>query len=161
MGIAHSTHIPVLLKVLRITSGPVLELGIGHYSTLILHYLCMDMNRILMSYDNNMKYINGFISFSSDMHKIIYAEDWDEVDILKPWSVAFIDHHPALRRGIDAGRLANYAEYVICHDSEPAGARIYGYNEIYPLFKYHWEYTKLKPYTKVLSNFHTLSELGG
>lgn len=159
MGIGHSTHIPVLLKVLAKTSGSVLELGVGGYSTVLMHYMCLNANRLLVSYDNDMKYIGWVKDYTSDTHKIQYIADWDEADILKPWSVAFIDHKPGPRRGYDAGRLADYAEYVICHDSEESQDRLYEYRKIYDKFKYRWEYRRLFPPTMVFSNFHTLEWL--
>jgi hypothetical protein len=149
----------MLLKVLRMTSGSVLELGVGWFSTPMLHYICMDMNRVLISYDSDKKFVDKFKEFSNDTHKIEFIEDWDKADILKPWSMAFIDHSPGPRRGMDAGRLSQYAEYVICHDSEQKRDHIYEYGKIYSLFKYRWNYTKLWPHTVVLSNFHDLSQL--
>lgn len=161
MGIGHSTHIPVLLKVLPVTTGSVLELGVGTFSTTILHYICMNMNRMLVSLDNDIKYVNSIIPYSTYMHRIEYIEDWDQADILKPWSVVFIDHSPGSRRGVDAGRLSQFAEYVICHDSEPKCDKIYEYSKIYTLFKYRWEYTRLTPHTVVLSNVHNLDWMEG
>ena len=155
----HSTHMPMLLKVLRMTSGSVLELGVGWFSTPVLHYTCMEMNRFLMSYDNDQRFIGKFKAFGNSMHKIEFIEDWDKADILKPWSMAFIDHAPGPRRGMDAGRLSQYAEYVVCHDSEEKHTHTYEYDKIYALFKYRWDYTKLWPHTVVLSNFHDLQGL--
>jgi hypothetical protein len=150
---------PVLLKVLAATNGPVLELGVGTFSTILMHYMCLNANRLLVSYDSDIKYINLVKDCASDIHKIQYVANWDEVDILKPWSVAFIDHSPGPRRGLDAGRLANYAEYVVCHDSEIKRDSTYEYSKVYDLFKYRWEYRKLSPPTMVFSNFHTLEWL--
>mgnify|MGYP001497723810 CR=1 FL=1 len=151
---SYSSHMPVLLKIMSLTSGPVLEMGVGVCSTIILHYLCMGAGRQLISYENNEKYTRGLMQFHGGFHEIKVVDNWDAIDILKPWSVAFIDHAPMERRKVDAGRLANYAEYVICHDSEPKHDRYYKYSEIYPLFKYRYNYEKLFPHTVVLSNFH-------
>jgi hypothetical protein len=144
-----------------LTSGPVLEMGVGVCSTIILHYLCMEKGRSLVSYENNEKYTRGLMQFNSGFHEVKIVSDWDEADILKPWSVAFIDHAPVDRRKVDAGRLANYAEYIICHDSERRHEHIYKYSEIYPLFKYRANYKNLMPHTVVLSNFHDLKGIFG
>jgi hypothetical protein len=134
-------------------------MGVGLFSTPLLHYICMETNRELVSYENDNKYLKMSRGFRTDFHKVIFIDDWDKSDILKPWSIAFIDHAPHHRRAVDAGRLANYAEYIICHDSEPQNDMYYLYSTIYSLFKYRFDYTKLFPYTTVLSNFHTLDWL--
>lgn len=49
----HSTHLAVLMEAVRRTAGPVLELGVGLYSTPVLHWLCYPTNRRLVSYDSD------------------------------------------------------------------------------------------------------------
>ena len=51
-----ASHYPLLIKVMQITSGDVLELGMGMASTPLLHWLCFDTGRNLISYENNKKY---------------------------------------------------------------------------------------------------------
>lgn len=156
---AYTSHIPVLLKVMGVSSGPVLEMGTGFGSTILLHYLCREMGRSLVSYDNKMNYIREVESFHGGFHEVKFVSNWDDADILKPWSVALIDHVPKTRRRVDVARLANYAEYIICHDSEVRSSHHYKYGEIYPLFKYRANYKNLMPHTVVLSNFHDLKGL--
>ena len=49
---AWSSYLPLLIKVLQCSEGPVLELGTGLVSTPVLHWLCFDMGRELVSYDD-------------------------------------------------------------------------------------------------------------
>ena len=91
-------------------------------------------------------------------HKVFLVKDWDKIDIEKPWDVAFIDHE-AERRRIEIRRLANYAKYIIVHDTQPQSEHEYQYKDIYPLFKYRRDFTFSRAWTSVLSNFKELSNL--
>jgi hypothetical protein len=57
----------------------------------------------------------------------------------------------------DLRRLTR-VEYVVCHDTENASQRKYGYNKAFRDFKWRWKYTVVYPYTTVFSNFHDLTE---
>jgi len=154
-----SSHLPVLAKVLRVTKGSVLELGMGIFSTPFLHWMCLaDGRRELFSYESNERYFKEQRLFSRGFHKIELVKDWDKIDIDKPWCVAFIDHE-AERRKIEIRRLSWHARYLVVHDTQPQAEQEYGYNEIYPLFKYRRDYKFSRANTSVLSNFKDLSEL--
>lgn len=151
------THIPVLIRVLQISQGPVLELGMGVFSTPLLHILCAKDNRLLISFESNQYYFERHQEFKTDMHRINFVENWDLAKIEdKKWGVAFIDHDPTSRRHIEARRLTNVAEFVVIHDSEPE--RRCRYQDIYPLFKYRFDYKEFTPWTTVLSNFVNLAD---
>jgi hypothetical protein len=138
------------------TSGPILELGMG-FSTMLLDMMCRLTERPLVSYESDSKWYKKNLKYASNFHTILLADDWDKIDIDNThWSVAFIDHRPALRRKIEAKRLKDIADYVILHDSEPEKGKFYRYTDIYPLFKYRYDYTNCKPYTTILSNFKKL-----
>lgn len=154
-----ASHYPLLIKVMQITSGDVLELGMGMASTPLLHWLCFDTGRNLISYENNKKYYDMHIRFHKDWHKIHFVEDWNKIDIIKPWSVALVDHSPARRRREDLKKLANCSQFVIIHDTQPEDNRFYRYERIWPMYKYRYDYTKDKPWTSVVSNFVNLQEV--
>lgn len=153
------SHLPILVKVVNRSEGPILEMGTGLFSTPILHWLCLDQKRELVSYDNTRQYYEMNKTFESPTHRLLYVDNdaWDMADIDKHWGLVFIDHHPSLRRGVDAIRLANLADYVVMHDTNDSKA--HGYNEVYPHFKYRYDWKRTKPYTTVLSNFHSLENL--
>ena len=143
----YGTHIPVLIKIMEITKGPVLELGCGFNSTPLLFWLCKDQDRKFVSYDNDQRWIEK-VGYSVE-----YASDWDKTDIDNThWSVAFMDHRPGERRSIDAVRLKDKADFIILHDSVSELGKFYEFEKIYPLFKYRYNYTKFLPNTTVLSN---------
>ncbi len=157
---AWGSHIPLLIKIFEMSKGSVLELGTGIFSTPLLHMLCMDKNRMLVSYDNDKGYIDLHKEFVSDMHQIKFVEDWDKADIEnKKWGMVLIDHAPEERRIFEVRRLVNSAEFIIIHDSNGRFNNRYHYRQIYPLFKYRYEYGKMMPHTTVLSNFFDVSKL--
>jgi hypothetical protein len=159
-NIRTGSHIPVLIKLLQMTAGPVAEFGMGIYSTPLLHYMCSPKRRELYSFDNDGRYIDMFnlAEYADDYHRIIMVDDWDDVKVDKFWSVVFIDHAPAERRKIDAARFAKFASYIVLHDTGWKWEKNYHYKEIYPLFKYRYDYTAVKHYSTILSNFEDLKD---
>lgn len=148
------------------TTGDVLELGIGFFSTPYLHYYCMLTKRKLVSYDNEKGWVKRFANstfhnhkYESPIHTFKYVENWDQAEIEKPWDVALIDHSPSERRIVDIKRLANFAIYIIIHDSNEHHEHTYHYSQIYPLFKYKKVWDKEQRHATVLSNFVELDDL--
>lgn len=154
----YCSHLPVLIKVLQITSGDVLELGTGVYSTPVIHWLCVPHQRHIYSFDNEPSYWNMTEKFRDEYHKIEVVDDWDKIEIERPWNVVLVDHSPGIRRKVEIARLANYAEYMIVHDTDWRSEPAYQYKEIYPLFKYRYDYNFRKPHTSILSNFVDLKD---
>lgn len=151
------SHLPILTKIVDMTEGPILELGIG-FSTVVLDMMCRLTKRPLFSYDNDPQWYEKYLEYQSDFHQILLTDDWDKIDIdNRHWSVVLIDHRPALRRRVEAKRLKDNTDYVVMHDSEPEINKFYRYTDIYPLFKYRFDYTRCKPFTTVLSNFKKLN----
>ena len=156
--VRYSSHLPVLIKIIISTTGNVLELGAGIFSTPVLHWLCSPNKRKLVSYDNDPKYFNWIKQFEDKFHTVIFTDDWDTINIEQPWEVAFLDHKPRERRKEDIKKLANLAKYIIIHDSCGRTDKYYHYSEIYPLFKYLYTYKIQRPHTTVLSNFIDLKD---
>ena len=155
---AWGSHLPVLMKVLSITEGDVLELGMGLYSSPFLYWACFE-KRKLVSYDNDPKYFHWNKEYESPLHEVYLVEDWDKIDIEKPWDVVLVDHAPAERRIEEITRLSQFAKYVVVHDTQKRNEFAYHYSKIYPLFKYHYKYRNVKPHTSVLSNFVDVTKL--
>lgn len=143
----------MLIKAIENTDGPILEMGMG-VSTWVIEMMCKQTKRPIFSYENDPKWYAEFTRYASDYHRVLLIDDWDNISLgSTKWSVALIDHRPAIRRHKDAVRLKDNAEYILLHDSEPEIDRFYKYSRIYPQFKYHFTYDKCKPYTSVVSNF--------
>ena len=140
------------MKAVEITSGSILELGAGFFSTPYLHWACFSDKRELITYEHSVEYYNLFKEFNDTFHKVIKVDNWDEAEIERSWDVALVDHD-GNRRAKEISRLANYVQYIVVHDSDKRLDYAYHLNEIYPLFKYHWKFREVKPHTSILSNF--------
>ena len=163
------SHLPILTKLFYNTTGPILELGCGLFSTVFLFWASLETQRRLVTMESEQKYYDWLTDFknprnkcSADFHSIHKVDDWDNTDFSENWSIAFVDHSPDSRRAKDISRLV-HAQYVVVHDAEPGedAKRIHnGYapiSSVYPLFKYHYLYTGASPNTLILSNYHKLT----
>ena len=151
------SHLPMLMKAVAETTGPILELGCGLYSTTPLHWACWLPKRKLVTYENNPAFFDFLKAYETDYHEVHCIDDWDSIDLSGPWSVAFIDHEPPFRRGIELGRLT-HAGYVVCHDSEGRNDRKYGLSKSAGLFRYSFEYKDAFPHTSIFSNTHDVKD---
>lgn len=152
-----STHLQALVKFVQMTDGPVMELGSGVFSTPVLHWMCLEKNRKLVTYENHPEFFQFAKKFKSRDHQILFIKDWDQIDPRGHWSVVLIDHVSERGRGIDAVKFKDNADYIILHDSNHP--ELYGYNEIWKYFKYRHDYIRRDASTTVLSNFKDLSNL--
>jgi hypothetical protein len=156
IGANRGSHLPVLTTMIQMTTGPILEMGMGYCSTPYLHWVCYPSKRRLVSYESAKRYFSYAESWKADYHEVHCIDDWDTADISEPWTVAFVDHHPGNRRVEEIKRLL-HAEYVVIHDTENKGERGYHLSTVKGLFKYRWKYTAAFPYTSIWSNKHDVS----
>lgn len=162
----YGTHLGPLTQLIPITSGPVLEMGMGFFSTPYLHYVCFHSKRHLTSYDNDKGWVKRFANstfhnhkYQGPYHDLIYVDNWDDAKIERPWDIALIDHSPSERRIVDVKRIANRAKYIVIHDSNEKHEKDYHYSEIYPLFKHRKVWDFEERHADVLSNFENLDNL--
>jgi predicted O-methyltransferase YrrM len=154
---ASGTYLPVLMKLVDMTNGPILEFGTSAFSTTFLHFACYEKKRKFISYENNPDCYKEYKSFENDYHKIVFVKDWDSIDLSGHYSVVLIDHDPASRRRFEIARLANNADYIVVHDAQPRSDFKFKYSIVFPLFRYRKDFNGEKPFTTVLSNFKNLS----
>jgi hypothetical protein len=159
ISMRYGSHLPVLLKLVNETKGPILELGVGLYSTPLLHFACLPTNRKITSLESDKAWFQNFKDARTEFHDVQIIEDWDKYEFNGNWDIAFIDHGPDSRRHIEAMRLANKAKYIILHDSDPENDNLYKFSKIYPMFKYRFDYTLCKPNTTVVSNTIDVTKL--
>jgi hypothetical protein len=153
-----SSHLPMLARIMLISSGPVMECGMGIHSTPILHAFCYEQKRQLFSYEENQAWYDAHLNWHSPTHTIELVKDWNTVPIEQShWGVILIDHS-ANRRAIDAIRAANHADYVVLHDSNGRFEYSYHYDTVYPHYKYRYIYDKQPIHTTVVSNFMPVNE---
>ena len=151
----YGTHLPALIKAMERTKGDVLELGTGVFSTPYLHYKCMLDNRKLVSYENYKEWYQFFIDYGypNENHEVIFVENYSDAKIEKEWDLVLIDQTPDSSRAEEIKRLANYAKFIVIHDSNSKYENIYHYDTIYPLFKYRIDWDRDSNHATVLSNF--------
>lgn len=155
----YGTHLPCLIKAMEKTTGDVLELGMGVFSTPFLHYQCMLQGRKLVSYENCEPWMNFFTKYNyeNDNHEINFVEKYADAPIDKDWDLALVDQSPDWSRHEEIRRLANRAKYIVIHDSNE-NYKQYRYSEIYPLFKHKSVWDKDNNQATVLSNFFDLTD---
>jgi len=152
------THMFALLRVLDRTTGPVVELGVGLYSTPMLHYICQMHGRHLTSYEDNPRFFDWMRWYQADHHDVLAVDNWDAIDLSHPWSVALVDHNQKRGRYKELARLT-HAKYVVAHDSEDSHDRAHRYSTVEHLYKYKRRDESAYPQTTVFSNFHPLGDL--
>lgn len=152
------SHLPVLMTLVQQTTGPILELGAGVYSTTYLHWACYHTKRRLVTYEDNPQFHSWTRQFASDYHEVRCIRSWDELDPSGPWAIAFVDHGQEGHRYRDIARLT-HAEYVVAHDAENGNNHRYHYHRIYRLFRSRFKYGLASPHTAVFSNLHDVSAL--
>jgi hypothetical protein len=148
------THFPILAAALERTgASPVVELGIGDYSTPLLHFLCARTKRPLLSIDHHAEWLEGFSKIYQDLpwHEFRRC-DWANVPGTfngMPIGVAFIDLAPGDMRPVMARRLADMATFIVCHDTEAYGD---GWASLRGVFKYETIWKEYPTWTTVYSN---------
>ena len=156
------SHLPIVFRCLEQTKGPVLECGVGAWSTPFLHIYCAAEGRELYSFEHDPEWYWAFTKDETETHHMGLVEKWADVGIIdtEQWSVALLDHGPSWgQRRQEAKRLKDNTECVILHDTHPHREKYFRYNRIYGLYKYRFDYDKWSAWSTVLSNLRDLSGL--
>jgi hypothetical protein len=156
------SYLPILMKLLPITTGPILELGCGNFSTPFLHWSCHPTKRRLVTYENNKNYYNIFLApiagnkrnLQNDFHEVHWVKTYDEVNYSEPWSIAFVDQDPGESRLESVVRL-HHAEYVVVHDTE---LRRSLWKQSFARYPYQYTYRACRPWATLLSRTHDLKD---
>ncbi len=149
-----ATHMPVLLACLRRTTGPVLELGSGWFSTPLVAAFATD--RLVRTVETNHEWYDRlsrvctYQPITRHRHQIVFVPDYNDAPVDDhQWSVVLLDHEPPPRRGVDALRLRDRCQLMIGHDSEHSD---YGYGPVFDKFKYRFTLSSVFPWTTVVSD---------
>ena len=131
----YSTHQAALLAAAIATQGPILELGVGWYSTPLLHAFCAAMSRTLVSVESagpwgemfRARDVSGWHQFFLGPGPIAPRE------FPGPWAVVLVDHAPpwdghVMNRMAAVRALAECARRFVIHDTEPQSRALYGYD---------------------------------
>ena len=154
---AYLSHLPILSAAVSITQGPVLELGAGLGSTLLLHGLCGASKRKLVTLESDKEWLGKFLNFGRSWHEFRFVEDFLDIpEYKKEWGLVFIDHGIALQRGISLKKLEN-SSVIVCHDT--CHFFLYEYEPtLSNNFRSHWDYQIMGPRTTVVSNIFNVAK---
>ncbi|MES2179817.1 MAG: hypothetical protein V4550_18295 [Gemmatimonadota bacterium] len=153
-GNTYGSHARYLEEAVKLTTGPVLELGCGEGSTPMLHEVVCSVGdeRMLYSIDNNRDWLNKFSHLANNRHRfhalIDPAKFLPEQPSQPHWGVVFVDHAPGETRKAAIERARDKAEYIVVHDTEEFG---YGVWDILESFKYKRHFRYMRPWTSVVS----------
>lgn len=145
---ANATHAGILAAMLAKTTGSMLELGVGHFSTPTLYYVAKITGRYALSVETSREWYDFFADqFSSDSHKFFCTDNrlistcFEEYYGEKHWDVVLVDNGPSTDRVSCIEMLRKKAKYIIVHDSESA-AVAYDWSNIFETFKYkyYWDF---------------------
>lgn len=148
-----ATHQRLLVAAALRTKGPMLELGVGWYSTPILHEIANAQKRMLYTYDNNNDWLRHFKPLQSQYHKLVLTGWWgDAYKVLatREFGIAFIDHGQPIEREYAIRNLLRCVDVFVMHDTEEGFA--YGYDRTLPMFKYQYTDKCQQAHTTIASN---------
>lgn len=146
-----ATHQRALVAAAMKTTGPILELGMGWYSTPILHEIAAAQGRMLISADHNHEWILPFRSMASPTHVIHPVGWWGDFNPKEErFGLIFVDHAPACRREDEIRRFLSRGDVFVLHDTEEKFA--YGYNRTIDMFKYRCLDSIHEAQTMIVSN---------
>lgn len=168
----HTHQQALMAAVARTTPNePVLELGIGEYSTPLLHEICEAQGRYLRTVTQDPVWYAKYKSFHREgRHDIILLpggrklSTWQEGKRnLDPpphdprynndshWEVVFVDQAPGNARVWSIEYLRPHTHIFVVHDAEER--EHYGYGPIFDSFPHRKLYKRLKPHTILLSDW--------
>ena len=158
----YATHLPMLAACIAQTKGPVLELGMGSYSTALIHAMCKD--RVVVSVDHDHKWLSKYAKNLMPGHSCLlvgrddHRKTTSELAESRDWGVVFIDHIHTDYRQDDVIAFQDKAELIVVHDTtwESAAHDYSRINEVLKYFPYKKEYRQHRPYTSVLSKTNSL-----
>jgi hypothetical protein len=141
----YGTHQPILYAIASNTTGPIIELGCGYGSTDLLHEVCKQTGRVLVTLEDDQEWLNqfkakykndGYVDDNSGWHKMYFVPGkkenpdrespahwvsfFETTGILRSlnFEVCFIDQSPWLARYESIKRVKNLVRYVILHDCD-------------------------------------------
>ena len=152
------SHIPWLAKAISKTTGPIIECGMGDYSSVMCHV--MAGNRELVSLETDLTWMRKYAFLESPTHKLRHVADWGrEIESLGHIGLAFVDNSPGEERVRVIAGLKGKCDIILAHDTEadipPSGGN-YGWRYLECLFKQQVIFKLVRPWTTLytdLENF--------
>jgi len=155
----------------HLSTGDILELGMGMYSTPLLHNLGAHLNRQVVSVETNLEWLKKFIIYNSTKTHKLYHMSKSELNLYglnKLWGLVLVDHGDAAARSLNVLNFSKLAMIVLIHDAENSSEHMYNYvkNKLRDAYKYSCKYSPFSSKEKtsttstlILSNFINLDNL--
>jgi hypothetical protein len=143
------SYAPLLYNALVSVEGTLIECGMGHFSSHLLH----GTGRRIISYETSPEWFAKFPDIESKV--LIGRDEWLDVMARHKDNAAiiFLDHAPGESREKCLEYLAHrYNGIVICHDTEPAADYGYKMRQHFNWFKYVAEVKCSGAWATVLSH---------
>lgn len=145
------THLPLLASVLAVARpGPVLEVGTGHCSSPLIAEMCAAMGRVWSAVDQDVVWTEVVRDLKPTTAERVPSyevlADWDDI-----WSVVFVDCSPGPSRLPVVRSLLSKAEFIVIHDTDNAGGDVGDLVEFLHACPHEYTYTRMRPWTTVVS----------
>ena len=157
----YCTHLRALIIAVLQTEGPILECGIGHYSTPVLEALAQTMDRELVHVEHD----SGWAKQIQPRGKLIRIRaanvfDTSPLRLHSKWGVVLLDQGPTgTERWPWAIAALPITSLVVLHDAELQDEGIYQYRTRILPHVHHWCLdTRLFPHTMLCSQTIDVSE---
>jgi hypothetical protein len=109
----YGSHLEPLLRCVFETNGPVLEIGMGYWSTPVLHIVCTALSRKLVSVETNEEW--GQSLESEYPHTRMGLDSLGEL-AKSQWSVVFVDSEIGENRAEIVKIFCQSADFIVVHD---------------------------------------------
>ena len=154
----YGSHVLPLFASVMVTSGSMLEMGCGFFSTPLLDRISKEQRRFMLTAETDLAWMNKFTHMNSTLHRFVHvpvyegrinASLWNGVGGYQNWGVVFVDHRPGDRRFVDVLRMRHQADILVIHDTE---TKKYHYEPILETFPHKYTCTFWRVHTTVVSD---------
>jgi len=150
-----STHQEALVWAASRTTGSIVELGGGWYSTPILHGLCEPGRRELWTVEAEAEWLHAVKPWQRSWHHLVLDPGLNIPAQAGRPGMVFVDHDAtppgrsaSIRQAAERG-----ASIIVVHDTQPAAAHDYpGMAEVIDRFRYRRDWRYYPQWTTALSN---------
>lgn len=148
-----SNAIPLTVAAL-IADGPILELGMGKFSTPLLHMIGADQGRQVISVETNHDWMLKFVAYNSTKyHKIYHLKNMEAMSrfgLNLKWGMVLTDHVDAAQRPLDIINFSKRSKVIVAHDTERPAEKGYEFekNNVGSYFKYKCKYSFFDSHNK-------------
>lgn len=159
----YGSHLALLTAAVAMTSGRVVELGSGFYSTPVLRAICVTQQRPVHTIDNDREWLESVCGPGSQLHTSMHLADWSDLHRfggLLRCDVAFVDMAPASARTEAIRVMRRWARIVVVHDTEFEQQHNYpGMEDAIKAFSYRVDDRRRGPWTTAVSDDPAVLEL--